>query len=458
MKHPRYLIIITLMFFTSSIFASAVQEYTLDNGLHLIVKEDHRAPVAIFEIWYRVGASYEPEGLTGISHVVEHMMFEGTSKYPNAQFGNVIGQYGGTLNAFTDDDYTAYFEKLSADNIEIAFKLEADRMENATMSNEAFNKEIQVVMEERRLRLENQPAMMTYERLRAAAFISSPYHHLPIGWMDNLEHLNAQDVRDWYHTWYVPNNATIVIVGDVNPQKMKEYAEDYFEDIDEKTLPLQKPPADQKPLGTRTVDVKLPANIPVLYMAYNTPVLLTAQQTWQPYALDVLATILTSGNNGRLIQHLVREKAIVASINASYDETSRLDNIFVINAVPSGKHSLHELQNAIEHEIKILQTTPVSQEELQQAKIQIMANTIYSRDAIEDEATLIGSLVSVGLPWQTSEHYIQHIESISPAQIQAVAKEFLNDQHLTIARLDPLSMSQADQRKQITTINEGVLH
>ena len=278
-----------MLCFSQVAVAYTTKAYTLKNGLHLLVKVDRRAPVAIFQIWYRVGGSYEHNGTTGISHVLEHMMFEGSKHYPHHIFDKLITENGGQSNAFTTDDYTAYFEKLSANKIALSFKLESDRMQNALLSNNAFKKQIQVVMEERRMRFDNQPSMLLYERLRAVAFLSNPYHHLTIGWMGDLQQLTAPEVRAWYHRWYVPNNATIVIVGDVDPAAMLRLTKKYFSHIQKRVLPIAKTVVIQKPLGQRSVSIALPAKVPYLFMAYNVPTLTTAKIKWQPYALDVLA-------------------------------------------------------------------------------------------------------------------------------------------------------------------------
>lgn len=435
------LILISLLFITNSLFAAPlVHEYALKNGLKLIVKEDHRAPVAIFQIWYRVGGSYEPNGITGISHVVEHMMFQGTTKYPNNSFSELIAANGGILNAFTDDDFTAYFEQLAADKIVLSFKLESDRMQHATMSDASFKKEIQVVMEERRMRFDDQPTNLTYERLRAAAFLSNPYHHTTIGWMGDLQNLTANDVRHWYQQWYTPNNATIVIVGDVQPAAMYKLAQQYFAKIPARALPAQKPVVNQIPLGTREVTVELPAKVPVLYLAYNVPALTVVHEKWQAYALQILAQVLGGSDSSRLTRDLVRGQQIAAGASANYNPTARLDTLFLVSAIPAPAHTVAELQSAINQQIQQLQQQPISADELARIKAQLIAEKVYEQDLIDVQATLLGSLVSVGLPWQLADTYLQQLENVTPAQIQAVAQEYLTPQRLTIGILIPQPM------------------
>lgn len=437
----RYLIIISLLFMSSvQAIVPTTHEYTLKNGLKLIVKEDHRTPVAIFQIWYRVGGSYEPNGLTGISHVLEHMMFQGTPAYPNNSFSKIIAANGGVLNAFTDDDFMAYFEELAADKINLSFKLEADRMQHATLSDANFKKEMQVVMEERRMRFDDQPMNMTYERLRAAAFLSNPYHHMTIGWMGDLQNMNARDVRTWYQQWYTPNNATIVIVGDVQPAVMYQLAQQYFAKIPTRALHTQKPVVNQTPLGTREVTVELPAKVSVVYLAYNVPVLNTSSEKWEPYALQVLAEILGGSDSSRLTRDVVRAQQIAVGASANYNPTARLDTLFLISGVPAQGHTIAEVQTAINQEINKLQTQLVSNDELARIKAHLVAEKIYAQDLIAAQATLLGSLVSVGLPYTLADSYFQQLENITAAQVQAVAKKYLSAQRLTISVLIPQPM------------------
>lgn len=431
-----------------------VSRYTLKNGLHLLVKEDHRAPVAIFQIWYHVGSADEPEGITGISHVLEHMMFKGSKNYPGQAFDQVVTNNGGVSNAFIGKDYTVYFEKFAKNKIPLSFKLEADRMQNATLPTTAFNKEIEVVKEERRMRVEDDPDSMLLERLLAAAFLSNPYHHPIVGWMGDLNQLTVQDVRAWYHQWYVPNNATIVIVGDVKPEAMQHLAEKYFAPIKAGALPKQKALAQQKPLGERSVSVSLRAKMPILMMAYNVPVIKTARRPEQPYALDVLQAILAGSDSSRLPRLLVRGQQIASIINVSYNDTARFNALFMLIAVPAAHHSdsVTKLRQAIQRQVQRLQTQPVSAIELGRVKTQVIANIIYVQDSITAQATQLGTLAYIGLPVDT---YIKHIQEVTPAQVQAVAKLFLQPNRLTVAVLHPLSMSKVNPRKHSTASNSS---
>ncbi|HDJ86948.1 MAG TPA: insulinase family protein, partial [Chromatiales bacterium] len=224
----RWVLPVLLLLFAPAVAAGPVHEYRLDNGLRVLVKEDHRAPVVVSQVWYKVGSGDEHGGITGISHALEHMMFQGTAKHPAGEFSRIVAANGGRENAFTGRDYTAYFQLLAKDRLPVSFELESDRMRNLSLKEADFRKEIQVVMEERRLRTDDNPQALTYERFNAAAFVSSPYHHPVIGWMDDLRNLKIGDLRAWYRRWYAPNNATLVVVGDVDPQAVLRLAERYF--------------------------------------------------------------------------------------------------------------------------------------------------------------------------------------------------------------------------------------
>ena len=237
----KILVYFGLIFLPPLCWAGDVHEYHLKNGLTLLVKEDHRAPVVISEIWYKVGSSYEPNGTTGISHALEHMMFRGTGKFGPGVLEKIVSENGGEQNAFTDSDFTAYYQKFSVDKLAVSFELEADRMRNLLLRPQDFLKEIQVVMEERRMRVDDNPQEILLERLNAAAFVASPYHHPVIGWKNDLQNMTVEDLRKWYQTWYAPNNAILVVVGDVNPNLVYQLAQTYFSNLKPIILPKIKP-------------------------------------------------------------------------------------------------------------------------------------------------------------------------------------------------------------------------
>jgi len=417
-----------------------VHEFMLDNGLKLVVKEDHRAPVVVSQVWYKVGSSYEPTGLTGISHVLEHMMFKGTPNHPPNEFSRIIAANGGKENAFTGRDYTAYYQQLERSRLPISFELEADRMRHLLLPEKEFAQEIKVVMEERRLRTDDDPESLTYEHFNGVAFISSPYRHPVIGWMDDLENLTVDDLKQWYATWYAPNNATVVVVGDVNPQEVLSLAKKYFGPLKPSKVIPPKPRREFEQKGLREIKVKAPAELPYLLMGYQAPVLKTAGKDaeWEPYALEVLAGVLDGGESARFAKYLVRESQIAASAGAGYGLYARLQDLFMLDGTPAQGHTIAELGQALRAQIKRLQDEKVSDAELTRIKAQVVAGEVYERDSTFAQAMQIGTLETVGLDWRLIDDYVAKVSAVTADQIQQVARKYLIDDRLTVAVLEPL--------------------
>lgn len=420
--------------------SGAVHEYQLDNGLKLIVKEDHRAPVVVSQVWYRVGASYEHDGITGVSHVLEHMMFKGTDKYPAGEFSRIISENGGSENAFTGQDYTAYFQRLEKSRLPVSFELEADRMRNLHLLDEEFQKEIKVVMEERRLRTEDKPTGLTYEQFMASAFVSSSSRIPIIGWMNDLENMQLADLQAWYERWYAPNNAVLVVVGDVEPEAVLKLAQQHFGPLQPETIVPPKPRVEPPQRGMRSITVRAPAEVPYLIMGYRTPVLKNAAEDWEPYALEVLASILDGGDSSRLTKELVRGSQIATSAGAGYDLYERQQGLFLFDGTPAGEHSIDELQQALQQQVKRLQDKPVGAEELQRVKSKVIADAVYEQDSTFYQAMKIGQLEAAGLDWRLADEYVERINAVTAEQVQAVARKYLVEEHLTVAQLDPLPM------------------
>jgi zinc protease len=438
---------------------ASVHEYRLDNGLKLLVKEDHRAPVVVTQVWYRIGSSYEEDGHTGISHALEHMMFKGTKKHGEGEFSRIIAENGGSENAFTSDDYTVYFQTLENSRLPISFELEADRMRNLSLKKDAFAKEIEVVKEERRMRTDDNPGAYTYETAMATAFQTSPYRNPTIGWMADLNHMRVQNLRRWYHKWYAPNNATLVVAGDVQPQEVLALAKKYFGPLkpEKITPPPSRPEVEQT--GIKRIVVRRPAEVPEIIMAWKVPVLTTARQPdsdvaeWEPYALDVLAGILSGGDSARFNAQLVRGKEVASSVDASYDLTSRLDSVFVVSGEPARGKTVADLEAAVRNQIASLQSEPVSDEELQRVKAQVVSSDVYQRDSVFYQAIILGSLESVGLSWRDADKYVDRIKAVTAAQVQQVAAKYFTDRHLTVAQLDPLPMNGKPPRTMMGGMN-----
>lgn len=424
-----------------------IHEFNLQNGLKLIVRQDKRAPVVVSYVWYRVGSADEYGGVTGISHILEHMMFKGTPKHPGNTFSRLIAEVGGKENAFTSTDYTAYYQELSADNLELSFKLESDRMQNLVLDPKEYAKEIEVVKEERRMRIDDNPNALTYERFNAAANIANPYHHLTIGWMSDLNQITIEDLKHWYQRWYAPNNAIVVVVGDVDPQKTYQLAKKYFGPLKASQLPKRKNYPEPKPLGPRRLVVNAPAQLPILLIGYNVPSLNTARESWEVYALAILDGILSAGSSSRFTSRLVRGQQIASNISANYDIYNRYDSLFLIQGTPTQKYKVAELEVAILEQIRQLQDAPITQKELKRIKAKIIANYIYNKDSLSNQAFQIGSLESMGISWREIENYLDTINQITPKQIQQVAKKYLVTNRRTIARLNPLPIDHSKPKR-----------
>ena len=426
--------------------AAQVSEYRLDNGMKVIVKEDHRAPVVVSQVWYRVGASYEPEGITGISHALEHMMFKGTHKLGPGEFSRVISALGGSENAFTSRDYTAYFETLAVEHLERAIELEADRMRNLNLDAEHFAKEIEVVKEERRLRTEDKPSGQVHEQFNAVAWRASPYRNPVIGWMNDLEQMTVDDLAAWYRRWYAPNNAILVVAGDVQPEAVLAVAERHFGPLPSSEKAIPKPPAEPAQSGETRVEVRVPARQPYLLMGYKTPIVGTSQEPWEPYALFVLSSVLDGGDSARLTRELVRGNGIAASAGAEYGSYGRLPGMFLLDGTPTDGHSVAELEQALRRAVATLRENLIDEAELKRVVTQAIAGKVFQADSLFYQAMEIGSLEAVGLDWRLVESELDALKAVTPEQVRTVARRYLVDDNLTVATLKPLPMEQKRPR------------
>lgn len=443
----RGLLGLVLVLFTAvAVAGPTTHEYKLDNGLKLIVKEDHRAPVMVSQVWYKVGSSYEHNGITGISHVLEHMMFKGTGKYPAGTFSRIIAENGGEDNAFTGPDYTAYFQTMEASRLPVSFELEADRMRNLTLPREEFLKEVQVVMEERRMRTEDNPQALAYERFKAAAYITNPYRNPVIGWMSDLEQLKIDDLERWYAQWYAPNNATLVVVGDVDPEQVLALAKEHFGPLKPGKIEAAKDQPELAQRGIKRLEVHAPAELPYLMMGYKVPVVLTANPgaDWEPYALEVLAGVLDGGTSARLESEVVRGDAVATSAGAGYDAYDRLQSLFMLSGTPAKKHTIEDLEAEFRKQLRRLREERVPNDELARVKAQLRAAKVYEEDSIFYQAMQIGSMETIGLSWKETERFYERLDAITAEQVQAVARKYFSDTGLTVAELVPQPIDPAN--------------
>ena len=435
--------LLTYVFLSLPLVAWAdIQEFKLDNGLKLVVQEDHRAPVVVSQVWYRAGALDEVNGKTGVAHVLEHMMFKGTKKVPAGQFSRMIAAAGGKENAFTGMDYTCYFQQLEKSRLPLALELEADRMANLQITDEEFSKEIKVVMEERRWRTEDKPQSKVNEQFQAIAFRAHPYGRPVVGHMNDLENMTAEDARDWYRNWYTPNNATLVVVGDVSAQEVLKLANKHFGSIKPRALPARKPQREPAQLGERRAVVKAPGRLPYLVMGFHAPALedkpTTPEAEWEPYALDVLSGVLSGNDSARLNQKLVRENGIAVDVGAGYDTTSRgRESLFELVGSPSEGRTVAELEQAIWEQVEKIKTEGATQQELDRVKAAVIAADVYKRDSMFYQGMQIGQLETMGYGWRLLKEYPEKLKAVTSEQIQAVAKKYLVKDNMTVATLDP---------------------
>jgi zinc protease len=412
-------------------------EFTLENGLKLIVREDHRVPLVVSQIWYKVGASYEHNGSSGVSHMLEHMMFRGTPKHPAGQLSRIIAEHGGQQNAFTGYDYTSFYQQLDVSQLPLCFELESDRMQNLNFLPEEFEREHRVVMEERRLRVDDNPLALAREFFFGASYLNNPHQHPIIGWASDINELTLKDVKEWYQSYYAPNNAVLVVVGDVEPNEVLSLVNHYFGSIPKRSIPILKPRTEPPHVGEKRIIVELQAEVPYLFMGYNLPVINDADEPWEPYALRVLMMALDGGESSRFSEKLLRGKSVAANISSWYNPFQLFSTQYTLLAASTQGHSLENLEQALLEEIYRLHKERLSEEELNRIKAIATADYIYKQDSMMNQANEIGALESANLPWKLNESYVDNLKSVTAEQVQFVARKYLIPERLTIAYLNP---------------------
>ncbi|MBK7464026.1 MAG: insulinase family protein [Betaproteobacteria bacterium] len=426
-------------------------EMTLKNGMRVIVKEDRRAPTAVQMVWYRVGSVDEVDGTSGVAHVLEHMMFKGTPSVGPGEFNKRVAAAGGRDNAFTSRDYTAYYQQVPKEKLEEMMQLEADRMRHLNVDAKEFEQEIKVVMEERRMRTDDNPQSKLFEQMTAVAFQAHPYRRPIIGWMNDLETMTVADAKAWYDTWYVPNNAYAVITGDVDHHAVFALAEKYYGPLEGRALPVRKAQTEPTQEGVRKVSVKAPAELPVLIMGYKAPVLRDVEKDSEPYALDMLSAILDGHDAARFNKKLVRENKVALSVGIDYDATGRGPGMLYLHGSPSEGKTVADLEAALRAEIAHVQKDGVSEQELKRAKAQLLASQVYKLDSMFGQAMEIGQNESAGIPYQKISRMLEKLQQVTAAEIQAVAQKYFNDDALTIGVLDPQPLDGKARRPAVAT-------
>jgi zinc protease len=410
-----------------------VVETTLSNGLKVILLEDHRAPLVTFQVWYRVGSRNEAWGKTGLSHMLEHMMFKGTHKVGPEEFSRIIQANGGNNNAFTSKDFTAYFATLSADRVQVAVDMEADRMQNLVLREEDFRTERMVVMEERRLRTDNKPAAFLQEQVESTAFQIQPYHWPTIGWMEDLSRFLLDDLKAYYRTYYNPANAFLVVVGDMSRADVLPKIEQAFASIPTGIPPVQERDLEPPQSGERRILVRKEAQLPSLVAGYHVPNL----QSPDSYVLEVIESVLSGGKSARLHERLVREKRLVIEADADHSLRSRDPGLFYLSASPLPGKDPAEVERALDEEIERLQREPVTDRELQKAKNQLEAAFVFGQDSLFYQAMMLAQN-EIAASWQAIDDYLPAIRKVSAADVQRVARQYLIPDNRTVGILLPV--------------------
>lgn len=413
--------------------ADRVFETTLGNGLKVLLVEEPKAPVVTIHVWYKVGSRNEQIGKTGISHMLEHMMFKGTPSIGPKQFSLIVQRNGGQDNAHTTSDYTAYYEDFAADRVLLGLELEADRMAHLLLDEKEFLPERQVVIEERRLRIEDQPANVLGEAMRATAFLAHPYRWPVIGWPSDIEGYTRDDLVQYFRTYYAPNNATLIVAGDFKKDDLLPKIQALFGKIPRGPAPLPRVITLEPPQrGERRVSVKKDAELPLLFAVYHVPNLTHPDS----FALDVLAYVLGGGQSARLHQQVVYEKRLASYASADYSGVHVDPYLFGLSGGPLPGKTAEEVAQAIFAEIERVQREPVTDRELQKAKNQIESEFIFAQDSVHRLANLLGAWESVA-SWRLLAGYLDGIRKVTAADVQRVAKQYLTPDNRTVAILIP---------------------
>jgi zinc protease len=422
-------------------------ETILKNGLKVVVKEDRRSPVATQMVWYRVGGIDETDGASGLAHMLEHMMFKGTPRVSAGEFSRRVAAAGGRENAFTSSDYTAYFQQFPKERLDEMMALEADRMRHLTVDPQEFASELRVVMEERRLRTEDNPRALLFEQSNAAAFQTHPYRRPVIGWMDDLEHMTAADAKSWHDTWYTPNNAILVVSGDVDHKAVFRLAQKHYGALEARVLPKRRAHAEPAQKGLRRIRVKGPAELPYLLLGWKVPRIENMSGSAEPFALEMLAAVLDGHEAARLSQRLVREQKLATSVGSAYDALSRGPAMFYLYGTPASGQTPEALEAALREEIARIAREGVSMAELRRAKAQIVANQVYKRDSVFGQAMELGMMEIQGFGAPDIDAWIDRLEAVTAADVQAVAQIWFGDDALTIGLLQPMPVGDRQASK-----------
>jgi zinc protease len=402
------------------------ETFTLANGMEVVVIPNHRTPIVSHMVWYKVGAADEQPGKSGLAHLLEHLMFKGTPSIPPGEFSKIVARNGGRDNAFTTSDYTAYYQNVAVDRLELVMKMEADRMRNLVLDETNFRTELAVVREERRARVDNNPSALLAEQMEASLFLNSPYHRPIIGWEKEIAGLTLDDALAFYHRWYAPNNAILVIAGDVDMATVRPLAEKYYGPLARAETPAraltQEPPARAARRVTLT-DARV--GQPAWTRLYQAPSDSMGDKSLTA-PLEVLAELLGGGNSSRLFRSLVVDRGLAASAGVSYDPTALDLSTFRIGVSPRPGVPLDKLEALVDQELEKLITAGIPAEEIERAKTRLVAGSAYGRDSLHTGARILGEALATGQSVAQVESWPDRIAAVTPDQVAQAAKAVLN--------------------------------
>lgn len=419
--------------------------FTLDNGMQVVVIENHRAPIVSHMVWYKVGSADEPPGKSGIAHFLEHLMFKGTEAIAPGEFSKIVARNGGRDNAFTSLDYTAYFQNIAADRLELVMEMEADRMRNLTLDPEHVRNERQVVIEERLARTDNNPQALLHEQVSAALFMNHPYRIPVIGWASEIAGLTQQDAEAFYRTWYAPNNAILVVAGAVDPAEIRRLAETYYGPIEPGPVPdrtttraVEPPQVAERRVVLEDSKVEQPA----WSRRYVAPSYRLGD-TSQAYPLQILSEVLGGGATSRLYRTLVVEQALASGAGSWYDPASLDHGSFGIGATPRPGVTVETLEAGIDEVLRELLEKGVSADEVTRAKNRLRASVAYARDSLHTGARVLGEALTTGQSVEDVEAWPERIAAVTPGQVTAAARAVLEERSSVTGILLPAPKTAA---------------
>ncbi len=443
--------------------AARAQQFTLANGMTLIVKPDKRAPTAVHMLWVRVGAMDEVDGTSGVAHMLEHMLFKGTPTVKAGEFSRRVAALGGRENAFTSRDYTGYYQQIPAARLAEVMQLESDRFAHNQWPDEEFKKELEVVKEERRLRTEDNPNALMNEALNAAVFVASPYRRPIVGWMSDLDSLTPTDARDFYQRWYGPANAAVVVAGDVDVAQVRALADKYYGSLPVRAVPERKPRLEPVQVGIKRIAFKAPAEQANVTLAFKVPSLQwqgsvpgTRQDDTDALALTVLAAVLDGYSGARLERTLTQGPGRVADSAGAYNGLwGRGPQLFMLMGVPAQGKTTEQVEQALRAQVSRIALEGITEAELTRVKTQWVASEVYKLDSLFNQARELGTQWAQGLPVDAGQQLIERLRGVTADQVKRVASQYFGDDQLTVAQLLP---QPPDKTRKPRAANPGLRH